>query len=128
MAGTGIWSAYPLSETVEYDSFVRNQLAATASIPDVGPVTVYAFHPVPPIYGRQVWTDELSRLLDILDRSPADRPVIADGDFNPTHDHSQFRALTSGQPNPPATAARPHRHDAAEQAGAGHLVTYPTDR
>ncbi|MEU1955237.1 endonuclease/exonuclease/phosphatase family protein [Nocardia rhamnosiphila] len=116
-AGTGIWSAYPLSETVEYDGFVLNQLAATASIPGVGPVTVYAFHPVPPVYGTQVWADELSRLRDILDRSPADRPVIVGGDFNATHDHSQFRALASGR-----------FHDAAEQAGAGHLVTYPTDK
>ncbi|WP_030521129.1 endonuclease/exonuclease/phosphatase family protein [Nocardia rhamnosiphila] len=116
-AGTGIWSAYPLSETVEYDGFVLNQLAATATIPSVGPVTVYAFHPVPPVYGTQVWADELSRLHDILGRSPADRPVIAGGDFNATHDHSQFRALISGR-----------FHDAAEQAGAGHLVTYPTDK
>ncbi|MEV3963336.1 endonuclease/exonuclease/phosphatase family protein [Nocardia sp. NPDC050193] len=116
-AGTGIWSAYPLSETVEYDGFVLNQLAATAGIPGVGPVTVYAFHPVPPVYGTQVWADELSRLCDILDRSPTDRPVIAGGDFNATHDHSQFRALASGR-----------FHDAAEQAAAGHLVTYPTDK
>ncbi|MGW5752229.1 endonuclease/exonuclease/phosphatase family protein [Nocardia rhamnosiphila] len=116
-AGTGIWSAYPLSETVEYDGFVLNQLAATATIPGVGPVTVYAFHPVPPVYGTQVWSDELSRLRDILDSSPVDRPVIAGGDFNATHDHSQFRALVSGR-----------FHDAAKQAGAGHLVTYPTDK
>ncbi|MEU4433503.1 endonuclease/exonuclease/phosphatase family protein [Nocardia rhamnosiphila] len=116
-AGTGIWSAYPLSETVEYDGFVLNQLAATATIPGVGPVTVYAFHPVPPVYGTQVWADELSRLRDILDRSPGDRPVIAGGDFNATHDHAQFRALVAGR-----------FHDAAEQAGAGHLVTYPTDK
>ncbi|MET8798714.1 endonuclease/exonuclease/phosphatase family protein [Nocardia sp. NPDC004568] len=115
--GTGIWSAYPLSGTVEYDGFVLNQLAATASVPGVGPVTVYAFHPVPPVYSTQVWADELSRLRDILDRSPADRPVIAGGDFNATHDHSQFRALASGR-----------FHDAADQAGAGHLVTYPTDK
>ncbi|MEU1521608.1 endonuclease/exonuclease/phosphatase family protein [Nocardia rhamnosiphila] len=58
----------------------------------------------------------MSRLRGILDRSPTDRPVITGGDSNATHDHSQFRALTSGR-----------FHDAAEQAGAGHLVTYPTD-
>ncbi|WP_459550194.1 endonuclease/exonuclease/phosphatase family protein [Nocardia sp. X0981] len=116
-AGTGIWSAYPLSETVEYDGFVLNQLSATVDIPGAGPVTVYALHPVPPVFGTRVWADELTRLRGILDRSPADRPVIAGGDFNATHDHSQFRALVSDRFG-----------DAAAQAGAGHLVTYPTDK
>ncbi|MEU2038698.1 endonuclease/exonuclease/phosphatase family protein [Nocardia niwae] len=116
-AGTGIWSRHLLSETVEYDGYVLNQLAATADIPGIGPVAVYAFHPVPPVYGTQVWADELSRLRAILDRSPADRSAIAGGDFNATYDHRQFRAMLSGRFG-----------DAAEQAGAGHLVTYPTDK
>ncbi|MEU7222025.1 endonuclease/exonuclease/phosphatase family protein [Nocardia iowensis] len=115
--GTGIWSSYPLSETVEFDGFVLNQLSATAAIPDVGPVTVYAFHPVPPVYGTHVWADELSRLREILDRSPASRPAIVGGDFNATYDHAQYRSMLSGRFG-----------DAAEQSGAGHLVTYPTDK
>jgi endonuclease/exonuclease/phosphatase (EEP) superfamily protein YafD len=116
-SGTGIWSSYPLSDTVEYDGFVLNQLSATADIPDAGPVTVYAFHPVPPVFGTQVWGDELSRLREILQRSPSNRPAIVGGDFNATYDHSQYRAMLSGRFG-----------DAAEQAGAGHLVTYPTDK
>ncbi|WP_051027072.1 endonuclease/exonuclease/phosphatase family protein [Nocardia higoensis] len=116
-AGTGIWSRYPLSETVEYDGFVLNQLSATATVPGVGPVGVYALHPVPPVYSARVWADELSRLRDILGRSPSDRPIIAGGDFNATHDHAQFRSMASGRFG-----------DAAAQAGAGHLVTYPTDK
>ncbi|WP_233224835.1 endonuclease/exonuclease/phosphatase family protein [Nocardia sp. MDA0666] len=115
--GTGIWSAYSLSDTVEYDGFVLNQLSATATVPGVGPVSVYAFHPVPPISGTHLWADELSRLRAILDRSPTDRPVIVGGDFNATFDHAQFRAMLSDR-----------FHDAAEQEGAGHLVTYPTDK
>ena len=115
--GTGIWSSYPLSDTTEYDGFVLNQLSATVTVPGFGAMTVYAFHPVPPVYGAGVWAGELSRLHGILDRSPANRPVIAGGDFNATHDHSQFRALASGRFG-----------DAADQAGAGHLVTYPTDQ
>ncbi|MGW4328031.1 endonuclease/exonuclease/phosphatase family protein [Nocardia sp. NPDC004573] len=115
--GTGIWSRHPLSETVEYDGYVLNQLSATTDIPGIGPVTVYAFHPVPPVYDTRVWADELSRLGTILDRSPADRPAIVGGDFNATYDHRQFRALLTGR-----------FADAAEQAGAGHLVTYPTDK
>ncbi|MEV6321810.1 endonuclease/exonuclease/phosphatase family protein [Nocardia sp. NPDC051787] len=116
-SGTGIWSSYPLSDTVEYDGFVLNQLSATADIPDAGPVTVYAFHPVPPVFGTQVWADELSRLREILERSPSNRPAIVGGDFNATYDHWQYRAMLSARFD-----------DAAEQAGAGHLVTYPTDK
>ena len=59
-AGTGIWSRYPLSDTVEYDGYVLNQLSATVTIPDSGPVSVFAFHPVPPVYDIDVWADELS--------------------------------------------------------------------
>ncbi|MEV0062320.1 endonuclease/exonuclease/phosphatase family protein [Nocardia sp. NPDC050718] len=116
-SGTGIWSRFPLSDTVEYDGYVLNQISATATVPEVGPVSVYAVHPVPPVYDVGVWADELSRLGDVLRRSPADRPVIVGGDFNATYDHARFRALASGR-----------FADAAAQAGAGHLVTYPTDK
>lgn len=116
-AGTGIWSRHPLSDTLEYDGYVLNQLSATAAIPDAGPVSVFAFHPVPPVYDIDVWADELSRLHAILQNSPADRPAIAGGDFNATYDHAQFRAMLSGRFG-----------DAVVQACAGHLVTYPTDK
>jgi endonuclease/exonuclease/phosphatase (EEP) superfamily protein YafD len=94
-----------------------NQLSANAQVPGVGPVAVYAFHPVPPVFGTQVWAAELSRLRGILDRSPAAYPAIVGADFNATFDHTQFRALLSGRFG-----------DAVEQAGAGNLATYPTDR
>ncbi|MGY0499133.1 endonuclease/exonuclease/phosphatase family protein [Nocardia sp. FBN12] len=116
-SGTGIWSRFPLSDTVEYDGYVLNQISATATVPEIGPVTIYAFHPVPPVYDTGVWADELSRLHEILRRSPADRPAIVGGDFNATYDHARFRAMASGR-----------FADAAIQAGAGHLVTYPTDK
>ncbi|MFD6452254.1 endonuclease/exonuclease/phosphatase family protein [Nocardia sp. NPDC060220] len=116
-SGTGIWSRFPLSDTVEYDGYVLNQISATATVPELGPVAIYAFHPVPPVYDTGVWADELARLHEILRLSPTDRPVIAGGDFNATYDHARFRALASGR-----------FADAAVQAGAGHLVTYPTDK
>jgi len=115
--GTGIWSAYPLSDIVEYDGFVMSQISATAEIPGAGPVGVYAFHPVPPIFGTDVWAEELSRLHDILEQAPGKRPAVVGADFNATYDHSQFRVLLSGRFG-----------DAAEQVGAGHLRTYPTDK
>lgn len=116
-SGTGIWSRFPLSDTVEYDGYVLNQISATATVPEVGPVSIYAFHPVPPVYDTGVWADELARLHEILRRSPSDRPTIVGGDFNATHDHARFRAMASGR-----------FADAADLAGAGHLVTYPTDK
>lgn len=116
-SGTGIWSRYPLSNTVEYDGFVLNQISATMRIPEAGPVAVYAFHPVPPIYDSGVWASELASLHAILHRAPTDRPVIVGGDFNATRDHARFRTMASGR-----------FADAAAQAGAGHLRTYPTDK
>ncbi len=95
-----------------------NQLSATAHVPGAGPVTVYAFHPVPPVFGTHVWADELSRLGDILGGgAPATRPAIVGADFNATFDHAQFRALLTGRFGA-----------AAEQVGAGNLATYPSDR
>lgn len=71
--GTGIWSRFPLSDEVEYDGFVMNQVSATADLPATGPVAVYAFHPVPPVYDTKVWADELSRLHEILESAPPSR-------------------------------------------------------
>lgn len=116
-SGTGIWSRFPLSDTAEYDGFVLRQISATATVPEVGPVTVFAFHPVPPVFGTKDWSDELSGLRSILDRSHADRPAIVGGDFNATYDHSQYRALLSGRFD-----------DVIDQVGAGNLRTYPTDK
>ncbi|MFC8042560.1 endonuclease/exonuclease/phosphatase family protein [Nocardia sp. NPDC057353] len=116
-AGTGIWSRYPLTDTVEFDGFVLNQLAATAEIPGAGPVRVFALHPVPPVHGIDVWAGELERLRAIVAAAPAERPVVVGGDFNATHDHAQFRRWLTGR-----------FRDAAEQAGAGFLRTYPTDK
>ncbi|TCN56879.1 endonuclease/exonuclease/phosphatase (EEP) superfamily protein YafD [Rhodococcus sp. SMB37] len=116
-AGTGIWSRFPLSDEVEYDGFVMNQVSATAEVPGTGPVAVYAFHPVPPVYDTQVWADELSRLHGILESAPASGPVVAGADFNATYDHAQYRAMLTGR-----------LRDTAEQVGAGLLFTYPTDK
>ncbi|WP_240958883.1 endonuclease/exonuclease/phosphatase family protein [Rhodococcus sp. HNM0563] len=115
--GTGIWSRYPLSDEVEYDGFVMNQVSATAAVPGGGPVAVYAFHPVPPVYDTHVWADELSRLQGILESAPPAVPVVVGADFNATYDHTQYRAMLSGR-----------LRDTAEQVGAGFLFTYPTDK
>ncbi|MEV6771080.1 endonuclease/exonuclease/phosphatase family protein [Nocardia sp. NPDC051030] len=115
--GTGIWSRHPLSDQVEHDGYVLNQLSATATIPGAGPLTIHAFHPVPPIYGTATWSNELSRLNRILQQDNPSRPSIVGGDFNATYDHTQFRAFLSAR-----------FHDATEQSGSGNLPTYPTDK
>jgi endonuclease/exonuclease/phosphatase (EEP) superfamily protein YafD len=73
---------------------------------------------VPPYpYESFVWRTEIARLHTLLDRLSSDGPVAVAGDFNATTDHAQFRALLD-----------PGYRDAADEAGAGYLPTYPNDR
>ncbi|MCE5287846.1 MAG: endonuclease/exonuclease/phosphatase family protein [Nocardiaceae bacterium] len=114
--GTGIYSRFPLSDLVSHSGYLMNQLSASVDVPRLGPVTVHALHPVQPLYGSQDWVSELNRLRGILDSTNPGRPAIAGGDFNATFDHAQFRALLG------------RFEDATDQAGAGYLLTYPTDK
>lgn len=113
--GTGIYSRFPLAETVDYDGFVLHNIAATLTHPALGPVRVYAFHPIPPTADHAVWAKEMAAVDGILRESPG--PAVVGADFNATSDHAAFRRLVSGD-----FAA------AAAQAGAGRLLTYPADR
>ncbi|WP_433725342.1 endonuclease/exonuclease/phosphatase family protein [Nocardia sp. CA-129566] len=113
--GTGIYSRYPLRDTKKYDDFWMNNLSATMEHPQRGPVAVYAFHPVPPSVDFPAWSSELDRIREILDAQQG--PAIVGADFNATRDHSAFRDLLRGR----FVAA-------ADQAGAGPLLTYPADR
>ncbi|MFD1815506.1 endonuclease/exonuclease/phosphatase family protein [Rhodococcus gannanensis] len=118
--GSGMWSRYPLTDRVEYPDFVMAALSARVVLPGDRSLTMFVAHPLPPWPRHQtpIWADELSRLHTILDglRSRNDMVLMA-ADFNATWDHAQFRALLGDGV-----------HDAAEQAGAGVLRTYPTDR
>ncbi|MFI6367526.1 endonuclease/exonuclease/phosphatase family protein [Nocardia sp. NPDC050630] len=113
--GTGIYSRYPLRDTKKYDGFWMNNLSATMEYPQRGPVAVFAFHPVPPSVDFPVWSSELGMIREILDAQKG--PAIVGADFNATRDHSAFRDLLRGR----FVAA-------ADQAGAGPLLTYPADR
>ncbi|WP_225728718.1 MULTISPECIES: endonuclease/exonuclease/phosphatase family protein [unclassified Nocardia] len=113
--GTGIYSRYPLRDTRKYDGFVLNNLSATMEHPERGPISVFAFHPVPPTADFAIWRTELGRIREILDAVPG--PAIVGADFNATRDHSQFRDLLTGR-----------FASAADQAGAGWLPTFPADR
>lgn len=118
--GTGIWSRHPLTEETEHLGFVLNMVSARVHEPGQRPFTVVAAHPIPPWPRPQstIWNREMGEVRDILQRLRAKgEPVIVGADFNATYDHAQFRALVGDG-----------YRDAAEQAGAGVLATYPADR
>ncbi|MFJ2837257.1 MULTISPECIES: endonuclease/exonuclease/phosphatase family protein [Nocardia] len=113
--GTGIYSRYPLRQTVKYDGFIMSNISATMEHPQRGPISVYAFHPIPPNIDFAAWTAELRRVDEILATAPT--PAIVGADFNATQNHAAYRALLDG----PFAAA-------AEQTGDGVLLTFPADR
>ncbi|WP_040790937.1 endonuclease/exonuclease/phosphatase family protein [Nocardia paucivorans] len=113
--GTGIYSRFPLHDTISYDGFTLRNLSATLRHPELGPVAVYAFHPLPPTAGSATWSGEMRRIREILDTAPT--PALVGADFNATANHAAYRALL-----------RNGFASAAEQAGAGRLPTYPADK
>jgi len=112
--GLGLWSRYPLRTPRDVPGFWLGVLEAQVELPG-GAATFVAVHLTPPYpYADDRWRREIARLPGVLPRAGA---VIAAGDFNATTDHAQFRDLLA------------HGYDdAAEQAGAGYLPTYPNDR
>lgn len=115
-AGVGIWSRLPLTDTAVLDGFGFDPLRAQLNVS--GRVfTFVCFHSKAPLYngGTEQWMSDLRRLAQAMIGMPA--PVLVAGDFNATRDHKQFRDLLSNGFN-----------DAADDAGAGVLPTYPADR
>lgn len=113
--GTGIYSRYPLRDTRKYDGFIMSNISATMEHPQRGPISVFAFHPIPPNLHFAAWSAEMRRVDEILAATSA--PAIVGADFNATQNHSAYRALLDG---PFASAA--------DQTGDGVLLTYPADR
>ncbi|MFI5717255.1 endonuclease/exonuclease/phosphatase family protein [Nocardia sp. NPDC051750] len=114
-SGTGIYSRFPLSGQVKHEGFTLRNLSATLEHPALGPLAVYAFHPIPPTADHAVWAREMRTVDAILRESEG--PVVVGADFNATSDHVAFRTLVNGSFDA-----------AAEQAGAGRLLTYPADK
>ncbi|MFR9753198.1 endonuclease/exonuclease/phosphatase family protein [Nocardia sp. 004] len=113
--GTGIYSRYPLRDSKKYDGFTLNNLSVTMDHPEHGPIVVFAFHPVPPVFDFHSWSAEMRAILEILDAHSG--PAVVGADFNATRDHAAFRDLLRGR-----------FASAADQSGAGLLPTYPEDR
>jgi len=119
--GVGIWSRFPMHETMHIGGYIMPFLSARLRVPGVSPdLTVLVAHmpgPWPqPIDG---WRQDLDRLPVTL-REIAERGdggcVIVAGDLNSTTDMRPFRGLL-----------RDGYHDAAEQSGAGQEPTFPAD-
>lgn len=116
--GLGIWSRFPLSDEANLPGFQLGVLHAEVALPGRIPLTFVAVHLLPPYpYAPGEWLSEIDRLRGVLAGLPAADRVIVAGDFNATDDHVQFRRLLTGG-----------YADAADEAGAGYLPTYPTDR
>ncbi|UFS99636.1 protein kinase domain-containing protein [Nocardia huaxiensis] len=113
--GSGIFSRYPLQDGVKIDGFLLHNLRATMIHPQLGPVTVFQFHPVPPLGNPGTWQRELQRVRDVLDQQPG--KVVVGGDFNATFDHADYRNLLRGR-----------YADAGELVGIGALPTWPEDK
>jgi endonuclease/exonuclease/phosphatase (EEP) superfamily protein YafD len=115
--GLGMWSRFPLSDTHNLPGYSAGVLTARVGVPGAE-LTFVALHLSPPFRQPiEVWRTEIADLRATLAGLPSGAPVIAAGDFNATVDHAQFRGLLTGG-----------YHDAADDAGAGYLPTYPDDR
>jgi endonuclease/exonuclease/phosphatase (EEP) superfamily protein YafD len=114
-SGLGIWSRFPLADQQSLPGFELGVLHARVAAPS-GDLIFAAVHLLPPYpYPPDEWLAETARLHRVI--ADLGRPAVIAGDFNATVDHTQFRALlTRGYA------------DAARQAGAGYLATYPADR
>lgn len=116
-SGSGIWSRWPLSGQQDVPGFWLSTVRARVAAPG-GVLSFLAVHLTPPWpFAPKRWLAELPRLRALLREQPRDGAVIAAGDYNATTDHAQFRDLLTGG-----------YRDAADDAGAGYLPSYPNDR
>ncbi|WP_245721864.1 endonuclease/exonuclease/phosphatase family protein [Nocardia crassostreae] len=111
-AGGGIFSRYELTGAENLTGFLNRNVRVTMIHPELGPVTVFQFHPMPPNLDFDAWRRELRTIRDLLDQTPG--KVIVGGDFNATYDHAPFRDLLRGR-----------YADSAELLGVGALPTWP---
>ena len=114
-AGMGLWSRFPLRQKVVLNGFGFSPVQADITL-DGRPMTIMSFHSKAPLYNRgtEQWTADLRSLAASM--SETQSSLLVAGDFNATYDHRQFRALLVDGYT-----------DAAQDAGAGWIPTYPAD-
>ncbi len=113
--GLGVWSATPLAVVETLDGFVSHTVYATAELGGET-VTVLAAHPAAPgLLAHTSWLEDLALLEGAAEDTAG--PMMIVGDLNTTRDHEEFRALEADG-----------FVDAADDAGAGFLPTFPEGR
>jgi endonuclease/exonuclease/phosphatase (EEP) superfamily protein YafD len=114
--GIGVWSRYPLTDTVVLPSDTRLGLLTIVDV-DGLPVRLLAAHPPPPIQrdGLRDWLDGLRYIEDVVG-PPSGRTIII-GDFNASRWHPPFRRLLN--------IGWRSAHEVVGQRFGG---TWPTDR
>ena len=117
--GTVLLSRGPQRGQATLSGMILHNLVAVTDLPGAPATSVLAVHPGAPVPGSgygELAIKDLGVLRGHFEGLPPG-PMIAIGDFNATWDHKHYRdLLTDG------------REDATDQAGAGWLPTYPTDR
>ena len=96
-SGAGIFARFPLTDGRRLKGFAPNNLEAVMALPGVGPVGVYALHPIPPYPEPSYkWAQELRLLRSVF--AAQTHPLIVGADFNSTYDHWQYRDLLVSEP------------------------------
>lgn len=94
-----ILSSVPLRQEIE--AVAQSELVlfdlpvAVIDDPTLGSIRVVAVHPMPPTHNPRMWAHTLERLAR-WHETQRDMPLIMAGDFNVTHAHPEFRALSQG--------------------------------
>jgi endonuclease/exonuclease/phosphatase (EEP) superfamily protein YafD len=114
-SGSGLWSRLPLSGAVSVDGMLFHAVRAETEV-DGRIVAIFSVHPGPPgPTEHERWRADLVRLAEVIDAETG--PTVVAGDFNTTRDHRGFRTLEAlGYV------------DAADEAGAGFIPTFPEGR
>lgn len=111
--GTALYSRTPLSDEAKVEGYVHGVVTATVTLGGE-PSTVIVAHPVSPrLPDTSDWSGELRSLAALSEGFEG--PVMVLGDLNSTWDHASFRALLDAG-----------LVDAADQAGAGYVPTFPS--
>ena len=114
-AGTGLWSRQPFAAAESLDELESRAVRVEISVAGA-PLAIYAVHPMAPgVADHSLWVADMGALAALL--TPRDGAVLVAGDFNATRDHRSFRALEDLG-----------FVDAADEAGAGFLPTFPEGR
>jgi endonuclease/exonuclease/phosphatase (EEP) superfamily protein YafD len=116
VAGTAVYSRFPLSQASRIEPTQFEQWSMVAEVPGVGPVRLLAVHPCNPFCGGGRWTTEHRLLREAVGQDQG-APIIMAGDFNAVLDHGPMQQL--------------HRiglRSVDDVAGTGWMPTYPANR